>query len=49
MDLPSLDFAALARSLGCHGISQPDDLPGVLEKAFDADRPTLIHLLEGEA
>ncbi|SMD24274.1 thiamine pyrophosphate-binding protein [Kibdelosporangium aridum] len=46
VDLPSPDFAALARSLGCHGITQPDDLPGALRKAFDADRPTLIHLLE---
>ncbi|MBP2320097.1 thiamine pyrophosphate-dependent acetolactate synthase large subunit-like protein [Kibdelosporangium banguiense] len=46
VDLPSPDFAALARSFGCHGITEPDDLAGALREAFEADRPTLIHVVE---
>jgi thiamine pyrophosphate-dependent acetolactate synthase large subunit-like protein len=46
VDMPSPDFAALARSLGCHGHRVDDDeaLPGVLADAFAADRPTLVHV-----
>jgi thiamine pyrophosphate-dependent acetolactate synthase large subunit-like protein len=46
VDLPSPDFAALGRSLGCHGITNPTDLVATLEEAFAADRPTVIHVAE---
>jgi thiamine pyrophosphate-dependent acetolactate synthase large subunit-like protein len=44
--LPSPDFAALARSLGCQGIAVDDvaELPRALAAAFAADRPTVIHV-----
>jgi hypothetical protein len=46
VDLPSPDFAGLARSLGCHGVAAPDDLAGTLAEVFDTDRPTLIHVAD---
>jgi thiamine pyrophosphate-dependent acetolactate synthase large subunit-like protein len=38
------DFPALARAMGCHGLSvtDPAALPAALERAFAADRPTLL-------
>ncbi len=40
------DFAALGRSLGCHGqtVTDPADLAASVVAALAADRPTLIHL-----
>jgi acetolactate synthase-1/2/3 large subunit len=51
VDLPGPDFAALARSLGCHGIRVADAaaLAAELPAALAADRPTLIHLPESGA
>jgi acetolactate synthase-1/2/3 large subunit len=46
VDLPSPDFAGVARSLGCPGVAAPDDLAGTLAEVFDTDRPTLIHVAE---
>ena len=48
VDLGQPDFPALARSLGCHGTAVADlaDLPAALERAFAADRPTLVHVRE---
>ena len=45
VDLPSIDVAALGIALGCHGVrvDRPDDLGGILDRAFAADRPTVIH------
>jgi thiamine pyrophosphate-dependent acetolactate synthase large subunit-like protein len=48
VDFDSPDFAALGRSLGCHGVraqSRPE-LDDALERAFAADRPTVIHVPE---
>jgi acetolactate synthase-1/2/3 large subunit len=46
VDLPSPDFASLARALGCHGIQigQPDELVAALAGAWSADRPTVLHI-----
>jgi acetolactate synthase-1/2/3 large subunit len=46
VDLPGIDVAALGIALGCHGVrmDQPGDLPGILDRAFAADRPTVIHV-----
>jgi thiamine pyrophosphate-dependent acetolactate synthase large subunit-like protein len=48
VDLPSPDFAALGRALGCHGVVAEDRaaLDAALEHAFAADRPTVIHVPE---
>ncbi|WP_406054347.1 thiamine pyrophosphate-binding protein [Kribbella sp. NBC_00889] len=48
VDLPSPDFAALARSLGCYGVRVDDSsgLEETLNTALEADRPTLVHLPE---
>jgi thiamine pyrophosphate-dependent acetolactate synthase large subunit-like protein len=45
--LPSPNFAALGRSLGCHGetIHDPADLTAAVATALEADRPTVIHLV----
>ena len=45
------DFPALARALGCHGVAvaEPGDLTPELEKAFTADRPTLLLVQEHDA
>ena len=42
------DFPALARALGCHGVAlaEAGDLTAELEKAFTADRPTLLLVQE---
>jgi len=49
VDLPSPDFAAVGRALGCHGveIETPEHLSEQLVKAFAADRPTVLHVMEG--
>jgi len=46
VDLASPDFAALAQSLGCHGLflDSPSGLTDAVEAALHADRPTVIHL-----
>jgi acetolactate synthase-1/2/3 large subunit len=48
VDLGHPDFVGLARSLGCHGVPVTDrrSLQVALERAFVADRPTLIHMRE---
>ncbi len=50
VDIPSPDFPAVARALGCHGISidTPERLAEELAKAFTSDRPTVLHVMEGE-
>ncbi len=42
------DFVQLARSLGCHGVhaENADELAGAVKEAFDADRPTVVHIRE---
>ncbi|MFF0451581.1 5-guanidino-2-oxopentanoate decarboxylase [Streptomyces sp. NPDC004609] len=51
VDLPSPDFAAIARAMGCHGLRADscEQLASSLESALTADRPTLIHLPEDAA
>ncbi|WP_028922971.1 thiamine pyrophosphate-binding protein [Pseudonocardia acaciae] len=46
VDLDPVDFPALARSMGCHGvrISEPSALTDAVAAAFTADRPTLLHV-----
>jgi thiamine pyrophosphate-dependent acetolactate synthase large subunit-like protein len=46
VDLDRLDFAALGRTLGCEGVfaGDGDALTDALEKAFAADRPTVVHV-----
>ncbi|WP_232665117.1 5-guanidino-2-oxopentanoate decarboxylase [Pseudonocardia sp. TRM90224] len=46
VDLDSPDFAALAVTLGCIGVTpaDPEGLTAAVEKAFDADRPTVVHV-----
>jgi len=48
VDFASPDFAALGRALGCHGVVAEDRaaLDEALERAFAADRPTVIHVPE---
>lgn len=48
VDLAPVDFAGLARSLGCHGVRVRDlaTLVDALETAFAADRPTVLHVDE---
>lgn len=43
-DLPDVDYAAFARSLGLHGtnIDGPDALGGAWDQALGADRPTVL-------
>ena len=47
-DFDSPDFPALARALGCHGVRAISraELDEALERAFAADRPTVIHVPE---
>ena len=49
VDFPSPDFAAVGRALGCHGvvIESPKHLSEELAKALVADRPTVLHVIEG--
>ncbi|MBC6462158.1 thiamine pyrophosphate-binding protein, partial [Actinomadura sp. HBU206391] len=44
VDLPSPDFPALARALGCRGVcaTTPAELAQAVTAAFDADVPTLV-------
>ena len=46
VDFPPTDFAALAVALGCRGVrvDDVDELPDVLERAYAANRPTVIHV-----
>ena len=46
VDLPATDFAALGVALGCHGVhvDETEELADVLDHAFAADRPTVIHV-----
>ena len=48
VDLAGLDFAALGRAFNCHGatVTAPGEIRDVIERAFAADRPTVIHVLE---
>ncbi len=50
VDIPSPDFAAVGRALGCHGVSitGPQHLSEELAKALVADRPTVLHVIEGD-
>jgi thiamine pyrophosphate-dependent acetolactate synthase large subunit-like protein len=50
VDLDRLDFAALGRALGCHGVfaGDRDALDDALERAFAAERPTVVHVPEGD-
>jgi thiamine pyrophosphate-dependent acetolactate synthase large subunit-like protein len=50
VDLDSLDFAALGRVLGCEGgvVDDRDGLADALEQAFEADRPTVLHVHEDD-
>jgi acetolactate synthase-1/2/3 large subunit len=51
VDLPSPDFAAAGRALGCHGVTieTPEHLSEQLAKALVQDRPTVLHVMEGGA
>ena len=51
VDLGRPDFPGLARAMGCHGIAvdEPEKLTAEIEKAFHADRPTLLHVTEPAA
>ena len=48
VDFAGLDFAALGRAFNCHGatVTSPDEIRDVIEHAFAADRPTVIHVPE---
>lgn len=48
VDIPSPDFAAVGRALGCHGVTidDPRHLAEELAKALAADRPTVLHITE---
>jgi benzoylformate decarboxylase len=47
--LPGIDFAGLARDLGCAGttVHRPDELPGALRDAFAANTPYLVDVHVG--
>jgi benzoylformate decarboxylase len=47
MELPGLDFLALARSFGCRAVrvSEPAELPGALAEAVRAGEPVLIDVV----
>lgn len=46
--LGGVDFPAVARALGCHGVAikEPGELTEAIREAFAADRPTLLHIRE---
>jgi len=48
VDFAGLDFSAHGRAFNCHGetVAAPDDIRDALERAFAADRPTVIHVRE---
>jgi acetolactate synthase-1/2/3 large subunit len=47
VNLPGVDFAAVAKGLNCHGLTVDDQdrFAAALRKAFTADRPTVIHVV----
>jgi benzoylformate decarboxylase len=47
MELPGLDFLALAASFGCHAVrvSEPTELPGALSAALRASVPVLLDVI----
>jgi len=51
VDIPSPDFAAVGRALGCHGVAieSPEHLGEELAKALVSDRPTVLHVMEGDS
>lgn len=51
VDIPSPDFAAVGRALGCHGVTieSPEHLGEELKRALVASRPTVLHVMEGDA
>ena len=50
VDIPSPDFSAIGRAMGCHGVTieNPAQLGEELAKALVADRPTVLHIREAE-
>jgi benzoylformate decarboxylase len=46
LELGGLDFAGLARSMGCRGqrVDDPAELPGELARALEEDAPVLLHV-----
>jgi thiamine pyrophosphate-dependent acetolactate synthase large subunit-like protein len=48
VDLPVVDFPAVARALGCHGVAAGsyEEVGPAVSESFSADRPTLIHVRE---
>ncbi|GAA3708120.1 5-guanidino-2-oxopentanoate decarboxylase [Zhihengliuella alba] len=46
--LRSPDFPAMAEAMGCHGVhlSDPTELGRTVLQALEADRPTVIHVIE---
>jgi len=48
VDLPTPDFAGVARALGCHGVDAASyaEVGPAVREAFAADRPTLIYVRE---
>jgi benzoylformate decarboxylase len=46
IDLPGIDFVAMARSLGCEAerVSDPLALPEVLRRTLEASHPTLVEI-----
>ncbi len=48
VQLGGIDFAAVARAMGCNGqlVEHPADLTGAVEAAWQADRPTVLHIRE---
>ncbi|MGW1681869.1 thiamine pyrophosphate-binding protein [Saccharopolyspora sp. NPDC002376] len=49
VQLDRVDFPAMARAMGCYGVAveSSSQLESELSKAFDADRPTVMHIVEG--
>ncbi|MGZ4561101.1 MAG: thiamine pyrophosphate-dependent enzyme, partial [Mycobacteriaceae bacterium] len=50
VDISSPDFAALGRALGCYGVTidNSEHLGQELAKALVSDRPTVLHVMEGQ-
>lgn len=47
VDLPTVDFAKVAKAMDCHGVTVDDETKFAiaLRKALSADRPTVIHVV----
>lgn len=47
LDLPGLDFVALAEGYGCAGerVTSPSDLHDVLKRAMEAERPVVVEVV----